>query len=60
MNTFTYEKVCEKLETGEKPRVTNTENHETGEVYMCQHGFFNVHVGHGSEVWRSDQCEPSN
>jgi len=60
MDTYTYENVCKSLDAGDKPRVMNTENHETGEVYMCHHGFFNVHVELGSEVWKSEVCEPAD
>jgi len=57
MDIYTYEHVCKGLDSGKKPKVMNTDTETSGEVYMCDHGYFNVHVGHGSEVWASEICE---
>jgi len=60
MDTYTYEHICETVKDGKRPMVMNLDTREKGEVYMCGHGFFNVHVGEGSEVWPHEKCEMLN
>lgn len=57
MDTWTYEHICETVKTGKRPMVMNLDTKEKGEVYLCNHGFFNVHVGEGSEVWPHEKCK---
>ena len=56
MNTYSYESLCKDLEAGGKHEVVNEDTKVIGDVQMCNHGFFNVHVGHGEEVWASEKC----
>ena len=56
MDTYTYEKICEDINAGGTHKVANEETHMLGEITMCNHGYFNVHVGHGEEVWPSGKC----
>lgn len=57
MELYEYEKICKDLESGIKHFVLNTETKETGEVHMGRHGYFNVKVGQGEEVWPIDKCK---
>ncbi len=56
MDIYTYEKICKDLESGGKHTVVNEDTKILGEVHMCNHGYFNVKVGHGEEVWASEKC----
>lgn len=56
MNTYSYESLCMDLEAGGKHEVVNEDTKVIGEVQMCNHGYFNVHVSHGEEVWASEKC----
>ena len=56
MDLYTYEHICADLQRGGTHKVVNEDTHIIGEVRMCNHGYFNVHVGHGEEVWSSDKC----
>ncbi len=57
MEMYVYEKIREDLKAGTKHRVLNLETNVTGEVEMCRHGYFNVKVGGGEEVWPSEKCQ---
>ncbi len=57
MDVYTYEKICKDIEAGKKHMVLNTEHNETGVVHMCSHGYFNVMVGDGEEVWPIAECK---
>jgi len=56
MDTYTYEKIAEDLKSGIKHNVVNEETHVMGEVRLCNHGYFNVHIGNGEEIWASNKC----
>ena len=56
MDLYTYEKLCQDVASGGTHKVVNEDTKIIGEVQLCNHGFFNVHVGHGQEVWPSDKC----
>lgn len=56
MDTFTYETVCADLTQGGTHKILNTETGIVGDLLLCNHGHFNVRVGHGSEVWPSSKC----
>ncbi|MDH3999362.1 MAG: hypothetical protein OET90_11055 [Desulfuromonadales bacterium] len=56
MNVYSYEKICADLQAGQKHTVANEESKVMGEVTMCNHGYFNVHIGPGEEVWDSAAC----
>ena len=56
MDTYAYENICKDLETGGKHTVVNEDTKMLGEVRLCNHGYFNVHVDQGEEVWASAKC----
>lgn len=56
MNVYTYEEICKDIAAGGKHTVANEDTKLMGEVTMCNHGYFNVHIGHGEEVWNSEKC----
>lgn len=57
MKGYLYDKICEDVKEGINHMVLNVDKNETGIVHMCNHGYFNVQVGHGEEVWPVDSCE---
>lgn len=57
MDVYTYEKICKDIEAGKKHMVLNVKKNETGVVDMCSHGYFNVTVGGGEEVWPIADCK---
>lgn len=57
MNIYMYDKISEDVKSGISHMVLNVEKNETGIVHMCNHGYFNVQVGHGEEVWPVENCE---
>ena len=56
MNIYTYEKICQEMKAGGTRKVANEDTKVMGEITLCNHGYFNVHVGHGEEVWHSEKC----
>ena len=60
MNTYKYEVLCKDLESGGSHKVVNEDSKLIGEVKMCNHGYFNVHLGHGEEVWAAEKCREVN
>lgn len=57
MNGYMYDKICEDVNAGIDHMILNVEKNETGIVHMCNHGYFNVRIGHGEEVWPVESCE---
>jgi hypothetical protein len=56
MDVYTYERICKDVKSGIKHMVLNTETNMSGVVDLGQHGFFNVKVGDGEEVWPLEKC----
>jgi len=57
MNGYMYDEICRDVKEGKDRMVLNVDKNESGLVHMCSHGFFNVQVRHGEEVWPIDKCE---
>ncbi len=57
MELYDYEKICKDVENGIKHEVLNTETGEKGIVHLCNHGYFNVGIAGGEEVWPIDKCK---
>lgn len=56
MDVYSYEGLCKDLEADGTHKVVNEDTRMIGVVRMCNLGYFNVHVGHGEEVWASAKC----
>ena len=57
MDTYTYEKIVKDVESGVEHMVLNIERNVVGKVDMCRHGYFNVKVEGGEEVWPMAKCK---
>jgi hypothetical protein len=56
MDTYSYELLVKEPESGATIKVVNEDTNVIGDVKIFNHGYFNVHVGHGEEVWASEKC----
>ncbi|MDG5468729.1 hypothetical protein P9J64_10420 [Deltaproteobacteria bacterium IMCC39524] len=57
MDTYKYEKIVKDVESGVEHMVLNIERNVVGKVDMCRHGYFNVKVEGGEEVWPMAKCK---
>ncbi len=57
MKMYTYEKICEEVESGVKHMVLNIKRNEFGVVDRCLHGYFNVKVGDCEDFWAMGDCK---
>lgn len=57
MDVYTYEEISKDIQSGVEHMVLNVKLNVVGKVDMCRHGYFNVKVGNGEEVWAMADCK---
>ncbi len=57
MTRLDYQNICELASDGKDKMLENQKSHQVGKILSCNHGYFNVKVGQGWQVWSREICE---